>query len=120
MGQWPGARWLILLHHHLVEYPRPGAPLADRIGTALVNGHWVLQRLRRIAPRIVVLHGHRHFDWMGRCGALRILSAPSPVMGGPDAQDRHFWLHAMRPAADGGLALLAPQRVVVPGAAAPP
>ena len=120
MGAWPRARWLVMLHHHLVEYPRPGAPLADRIGTALVNGHWVLQRLRRMAPRIVVLHGHRHFDWMGRCGGLRILSAPSPVMGGPDAQERHFWLHAFRPRADGGLALLAPRRIAVPGAAAPP
>ena len=118
MAQWPQARWVVMLHHHLVEYPRPGAPLADRIGTALVNGHWVLQRLRRAAPRIVVLHGHRHFDWMGRCGGLRILSAPSPVMGAPDSAARHFWLHALRPAADGGLALLAPRRVDVPGDAA--
>lgn len=117
MAQWPAARWLVALHHHLVEYPRPGAPLADRIGTALVNGHWVLQRLRRIAPRIVVLHGHRHFDWMGRCGELRILSAPSPVMGGPNSEERHFWLHAFRAAADGGLAMLAPRRLAIPGEA---
>lgn len=117
MAVWPAARWLVALHHHLVEYPRPGAPLADRIGTALVNGHWVLQRLRRLAPRIVVLHGHRHFDWMGCCGGLRILSAPSPVMGALDDGERHFWLHAFRPAADGGLAMLAPRRIVVPGQA---
>ncbi|WP_431283754.1 metallophosphoesterase family protein [Humitalea sp. 24SJ18S-53] len=115
MAQFPAARWLIALHHHLVEYPRPGASLAERIGTALVNGHWVLQRLRRVAPRIVALHGHRHVDWMGRCGAVRILSAPSPVMGTPDGEGRYFWLHGLAPAADGGLALLAPRRVAVPG-----
>ncbi|MEO3473105.1 metallophosphoesterase [Roseomonas sp. CAU 1739] len=116
MREWPQARWLVALHHHLVEYPRPGASLADRIGTALVNGHWVLRRLRRHARRIVVLHGHRHFDWMGRSGDLRIISAPSPVMGALDREGRYFWLHALAPAADGGLALLAPQRIEVPGA----
>jgi hypothetical protein len=115
MAEWPQARWLVALHHHLVEYPRPGASLADRIGTALVNGHWVLRRLRRHARRIVVLHGHRHYDWMGRSGGLRILSAPSPVMGALDHEARHFWLHALGPAADGGLALLAPRRIEVAG-----
>lgn len=115
MDEWPQARWLVALHHHLAEYPRPGTALADRIGTALVNGHWVLGRLRRRAARIVVLHGHRHVDWMGRSEGLRILSAPSPVMGALDAEARHFWLHALGPAADGGLALLAPRRIEVPG-----
>lgn len=108
MRAWPGARWLVLLHHHLVEYPRPGAPLAARIGTALVNGHWVLGRLRRHAARIVVLHGHRHFDWMGRCGGLRILSAPSPVMGVAAGAAGRVWLHRLAPSPGGGLALLAP------------
>ena len=115
MAQHPAARWLVAMHHHLAEYPRPGATLADRIGTALVNGHWVLQRLRRFAPRILVLHGHRHVDWMGRSGGLRILSAPSPMMGALDDAERHFWLHALAPRADGGLALLAPEQIVVPG-----
>jgi hypothetical protein len=115
MREWPQARWLVALHHHLVEYPRPGASLAERIGTALVNGHWVLRRLRRHARRIVVLHGHRHYDWMGRSGALRIISAPSPVMGANDAEAAHFWLHALAPATDGGLGLLAPTRIEVPG-----
>lgn len=115
MREWPQARWIIALHHHLVEYPRPGASLADRIGTALVNGHWVLRRLRRHARRVVVLHGHRHFDWMGRSGGLRIISAPSPVMGALDGQPRHFWLHMLGADADGGLAWLAPRRVEVPG-----
>jgi hypothetical protein len=116
MAAWPAARWLVAMHHHLVEYPRPGAALAERIGTALVNGHWVLRRLRPMARRIVVLHGHRHVDWMGQCAGLRILSAPSPVMGAGDAGERHVWLHALAPAPDGGLALLAPRRIAVPAA----
>jgi hypothetical protein len=115
-AQFPAARWLVCLHHHLMEYPRPGASLAERVGTALVNGHWVVGRLRREGRRLVVLHGHRHTDWMGQVGGLRILSAPSPVMG-PAGSDttRHFWIHHLAPAADGSLALLAPERVVVPG-----
>jgi len=117
MAQYPAARWLVALHHHLVEYPRPGAALAERIGTALVNGHWALQRLRRVAARIVVFHGHRHYDWMGDCGGLRIISAPSPMMGALDSEARYFWLHALGPSADGGLALVARRRVEVPGSA---
>lgn len=117
MAQYPQARWLVALHHHLVEYPRPGAPLAERVGTALVNGHWVLGRLRRVAGRVVVLHGHRHYDWMGRSGALRIVSAPSVVMS---AGPPRFWIHALAPAADGGLAMLAPRCIEPSLAAAPP
>jgi hypothetical protein len=114
MAQYPAARWLVALHHHLMEYPRPGAALAERIGTALVNGHWVLGRLRRVASRVIVLHGHRHFDWMGRSGALRIASAPSVVMGAPDRAEAHVWIHDLAPASDGGLTMLAPRRLVVP------
>ncbi|WP_137177866.1 metallophosphoesterase [Roseomonas sp. AR75] len=115
MRQFPAARWLVCLHHHLVEYPRPGAKLADRIGTALVNGHWVVWRLRRQAQRLVALHGHRHYDWMGECGGVRILSAPSPVMGAKDPEARWFWLHGFAPGEGGALEMLAPRRVVVPG-----
>jgi hypothetical protein len=117
MAQFPQARWLVALHHHLLEYPRPGAPLAERIGTALVNGHWVLGRLRRVAARVLVLHGHRHYDWMGRSGALRIASAPSVVMS---AGQPRFWIHALAPAADGGLAMLAPRCIEPSLADAPP
>lgn len=87
-----------------------------------MNGHWAVARLRRLAPRIALLHGHRHFDWAGECGGLRILSAPSPVRGSAhDAEDRHFWLHAFAPGSGGSLEILAPERVDVPGgeAAAP-
>lgn len=115
LAAFPDARWLVLLHHHLVEYPQPGAKLADRIGTALVNGHWLLGRLRRHARRLLVLHGHRHRDWMGSCGGLRIISAPSPVMGARNDAPRHLWLHGLAPEPGGGLALRPPRRVEVPG-----
>lgn len=115
IAAWPASRWLVVLHHHLVEYPRPGATLADRVGTALVNGHWVVRRLRRVAPRILVLHGHRHFDRKGSCGGLRIVSAPSPVMGVAEDEAAHVWLHGLQAAEGGGMALLAPHRLVVPG-----
>ena len=32
------------------------------------------------------MHGHRHVDWVGACGPLRIVSAPSPVMQGPSRE----------------------------------
>lgn len=115
MRQYPQARWLVALHHHVVEYPRLGVPFADRIGTALVNGHWVLRRLRRHARRSIVLHGHRHFDWMGTSGGLRILSAPSPVMGGRDDEARYFHIHALDRGADGALDWRGTTTVPIPG-----
>ncbi|WP_261401684.1 metallophosphoesterase family protein [Chenggangzhangella methanolivorans] len=108
----PKACWLVALHHHLVEYPRATRSLSERIGTALINGSWFLRQLKPAAKRLVVMHGHRHIDWTGRCGDLRIVSAPSPVMGEP-----YFWIQrfAIR---DQGLALLEPQRVELGGSEA--
>ena len=56
------------------------------------------------------MHGHRHVDWIGACGKLRIVSAPSPVMA-PDREPTHFYVHALGPAPDNGLALMAPTRI---------
>jgi predicted MPP superfamily phosphohydrolase len=119
MRAWPASRWLVCVHHHLVEYPRPGATLAERIGTALVNGHWVVQRLRRFGARCVVLHGHRHYDWMGACGGLRILSAPSPVMGAMDDGATYFWLHGFGAGEAGALTMAPPRKLVVPPVSGP-
>lgn len=101
----PQASWLIGLHHHLVEYPRATRSLTERIGTALINGSWFLRQLKPASRRVVVMHGHRHVDWVGCCGDLRIVSAPSPVMGEP-----YFWIQRFS-ARDGRLALLRPTRV---------
>lgn len=116
MAEWPRARWLVCLHHHLVEYPKAGVKLADRIATALTNGHWVIARLRRQAARLVVLHGHRHTDWTGEVGGVRILSAPSPVMGEADpASPRYLWIQRFARGEGGALALLAAEKLTVGG-----
>jgi hypothetical protein len=115
MKQFPRAFWIVALHHHLVEYPAPAKTFAERIGTALINGTWFVRQLQSYADRVVVMHGHRHIDWVGECGGLRIVSAPSPVMEATNAQRTCFYIHTLSAAAPGRLALLAPQRVEVAG-----
>jgi predicted MPP superfamily phosphohydrolase len=111
----PKARWIVALHHHLLEYPMPVATFSERVGTALVNGSWFVRKLMPFAARIVVLHGHRHIDWIGACGAIKILSAPSPVMGATDDAPSHFYIHAVAAGPNGQLRLLPPERVEIPG-----
>lgn len=112
-ADYPDASWIVALHHHVVEYPQPAHALSERIGTALINGSWFVRHLSRFAGRAVVLHGHRHVDWIGESGGLPILSAPSPVMEGTNADDSYFYIHTLH--VDGkGLALARPERIVVP------
>lgn len=112
-AEYPEASWLIALHHHVVEYPQPAKALSERIGTALINGTWFVRRLARFAGRAVILHGHRHVDWIGESGGLPIISAPSPVMEGTNAKDSYFHIHTLH--VDGGkLALARPETIVVP------
>jgi hypothetical protein len=108
-AQYPRASWAIALHHHLVEYPwRPHA-LSERIGTALINSHWLVRRLRALADRAVIMHGHRHVEWLGECGGLTIVSAPSPVM---DAHPSCFCVHTLVRDSNGRLDLLTSERIV--------
>jgi len=116
LGAYPRACWIIALHHHLVEYPMPGVAFAERLGTALVNGSWFVRKLAPYAVRTVVMHGHRHIDWIGACGALKIVSAPSPVLEGPDHEPTHFHIHTLASGRDGQLRLLAPERVEIDAA----
>jgi hypothetical protein len=111
----PRARWIVALHHHVIEYPRPAKNLSIRIGTALVNGSWFIRRLGAFGDRAVVLHGHRHVDWIGRCGALRILSAPSPVMEATQDCATCFHIHRFAAGPAGRLLLLAPETVTLSG-----
>jgi hypothetical protein len=111
LNAYPKACWIIALHHHLVEYPMPGVAFSERLGTALVNGSWFVRQLAPFAARSVVMHGHRHIDWIGACGRLKIISAPSPVIAGPDAAATHFHIHTLAAGPDGHLRLLAPERV---------
>jgi predicted MPP superfamily phosphohydrolase len=111
----PAARWIVALHHHVVEYPMPVKAFSERIGTALINGSWFVRRLEALAGRAVVMHGHRHIDWIGACGSLKIISAPSPVMNATDDATTHFYIHTLAAGPDGQLGLLPPQRVEIAG-----
>ena len=99
--RFPQAHWIIALHHHLVEYPMSVAKLSERIGTALINGSWFIRKIKSVAPRAIVMHGHRHIDWIGSCGELKIVSAPSPVMGGTNAASTYFHIHTLAEAQTG-------------------
>src|SRR6202042_144415 len=107
---YPKARWIVASHHHMIEYPMPVAAFSERIGTALINGSWFQRMLKPYAERIIVMHGHRHVDWIGACGKLKIVSAPSPVMAS-DSKPTHFYVHALAQGADGRLALMQPTRI---------
>jgi hypothetical protein len=113
----PRARWIIALHHHLMEYPMPVTAFSERVGTALINGSWFVRKLEAYANRAVVMHGHRHIDWIGACGALKMISAPSPVMGATDDATTHFHIHTLAVCPDGKLGLLAPEQVEIAGRA---
>lgn len=113
--RYPKACWLIGLHHHPVEYPRRAKVLSERIGTTLVNGNWFLRRLASMADRAILMHGHRHIDWIGECGGLTIVSAPSPVMESRNDDASYFYIHTLEIGADNCLRLRAPQRIDVPG-----
>jgi Calcineurin-like phosphoesterase len=114
-SQFPQARWIVALHHHLIEYPMSVATFSERIGTALVNGSWFVRGLKSIAARTVVMHGHRHIDWIGSCGRLKIISAPSPVMGAKNDASTYFHIHTLAAGPDGQLSLLPPERVEIAG-----
>lgn len=116
---YPRASWIVALHHHVAEYPRPAKTLSVRIGTALINGNWFVRRLKPLAGRAVLMHGHRHIDWIGECGGIPIISAPSPVMEATDDQATCFYIHALAAGPDQRLRLLRPQRITVAGEAGP-
>jgi hypothetical protein len=116
--QFPRARWIVALHHHVMEYPKPVKTFSERVGTALINGSWFVRQLQRLVPGAVVMHGHRHIDWIGECGGLRIVSAPSPVMEATDADPTRCYIHTFAAGPQARLCLLAPERVDLSGNAA--
>jgi hypothetical protein len=61
------------------------------------------------------MHGHRHIDWIGTCGPLKIISAPSPVMDATDDEPTHFYIHTLAAGSNGQLGLLSPQCVEIAG-----
>jgi Calcineurin-like phosphoesterase len=117
LSSFPNSSWIVALHHHLIEYPMPVNALSERIGTALINGTWFVRQLKPFADRVLILHGHRHKDWIGRVGALKIISAPSPVMDAPDVGSTHFHIHSIATHPTGTLRLLRPQQITIAGRA---
>ena len=117
MERHPKSGWIVAIHHHVVEYPLPVKVFSERIGTALINGNWLIKRLRPFADRIIVMHGHRHIDWIGRVGDLTIVSAPSPVMSAGDHDATYFYIHTVHLKPSGGIQLAPPLRVSVDGTA---
>jgi 3',5'-cyclic AMP phosphodiesterase CpdA len=118
VDRFPHAHWIIALHHHLVEYPMSVAKFSERIGTALINGSWFIRKIKSVAPRAIVMHGHRHIDWTGACGKLKIVSAPSPVMGAANDASTYFLIHTLTTGPGGQICLLEPERVGIAGASA--
>lgn len=109
ISQFPEAAWIIALHHHLVEYPMPVKAFSERVGTALINGSWFVRSMQKFADRAIVMHGHRHIDWIGACGVLKIVSAPSPVM----SSGGYFYIHRLMREPNGSLCLAEPERVEI-------
>ena len=115
--QFPKAQWIVALHHHLVEYPTRALALSERIGTALINGSWFVRQVQRLSRRAIVMHGHRHIDWIGRCGRLVIVSAPSPVMEAREADTTSFYIHTLGVDDRGRYLMAHPERVEIAGVA---
>jgi 3',5'-cyclic AMP phosphodiesterase CpdA len=111
----PRYAWIILLHHHVVEHPRESISLSERIGLALVNAPDVLAALAPHAARILVLHGHRHRDWIGAYGDVVLGSAPSASLGadGADKYRGSFHVHELAFGDEGSVRLTKTERVNV-------
>lgn len=112
---YPDACWIVALHHHVVEYPWAAKALSERVGTALINGNWFVRVLQPLTGRAVLMHGHRHIDWIGEIAGIPIVSAPSPVMEVTNEYDTAFYIHTLAIGPDGQLSLLKPERIVVKG-----
>ena len=112
---YPKACWIIALHHHVIEYPWAAKALSERVGTALINGNWFIRTLKPLLGRAILMHGHRHIDWIGECAGLPIISAPSPVMEVTNEKPTAFYIHTLAIGAGGQLELLPPERIVVDG-----
>ena len=112
----PRRAWMILLHHQVVEYPVASISLRYRIGLALVNAPDVLAAIAPYASRVLILHGHRHTDWIGTCGDVVLCSAPSASLGSSHGAEKYrgsFHVHEIASGADGGIRLITTQRVKV-------
>jgi 3',5'-cyclic AMP phosphodiesterase CpdA len=116
LNAFPDRGWIILLHHHVVEYPVASVKLADRIALSLMNAPDVLRALARHATHVVIFHGHRHHDWIGTKGDVVLCSAPSVSLGsvGPDLYRGSFHVNELALTGGGAVRLMSSERVMVP------
>jgi 3',5'-cyclic AMP phosphodiesterase CpdA len=115
LNAFPERPWLLLLHHHVVEYPVGSVNLGDRIALSLMNAPDVLAAIARHASRVVIFHGHRHHDWIGTSGGVVLCSAPSVSLGsvGPDVYKGSFHVNELALTGGGGLRLASSEHVRV-------
>jgi 3',5'-cyclic AMP phosphodiesterase CpdA len=117
LNAFPERAWIILLHHHVVEYPVGPARLGDRIALSLMNAPDVLSAVARHRSRVVIFHGHRHHDWIGTSGGVVLCSAPSVALGsvGPDLYRGSFHVNELALTGGGNMRLASSERVMISG-----
>jgi hypothetical protein len=115
MAGFGDAKWLIALHHQVTEYAEFGIPLKERFGLSLINAADLLTSIGDHARQVVVLHGHRHRNWIGVCGELKLCSAPSATLGAHDAKYAQglFHLHEISYGNADHIAIAGTETVVV-------
>jgi hypothetical protein len=87
-----------------------GVSLRDRIGLALMNAPDLLAAITPHAGRTVILHGHRHIDWVGITGETVLYSAPSVTLGMEEYRGR-FSIHEFSVSPTGRIQITANDRV---------
>jgi hypothetical protein len=115
LNAFPDRAWLILLHHHVVEYPVDSVKLSDRIALSLMNASDVLSAIGGHASHVVIFHGHRHHDWIGTKGGVVLCSAPSVSLGsvGPNLYRGSFHVNELALVGGGAVRLTSSERVMV-------
>jgi len=110
-----GATWLVVLHHQVIEYPSRGTSLKERAGLCLVNAPDLLSAIKDKFSKTLILHGHRHRDWLGSCGGLGLCSAPSVTLGAYNQRYERgaFHIHDLAQDAHGNLIILKTDEVAV-------
>jgi predicted phosphodiesterase len=115
LNAFPERSWLLLLHHHVVEYPVRSASLSARIALSLMNAPDLLSAVAPHASHVVIFHGHRHHDWIGTKGDVVLCSAPSVALGsiGPHRHRGSFRVNELALAGGGVIRLISSERVKV-------
>jgi hypothetical protein len=115
LNTFPESAWLILLHHHVVEYPVRSTTLKARIALSLMNAPDLLSAVAAHASRVVIFHGHRHHDWIGTKGDVVLCSAPSVALGsiGPHRHRGSFRVNELALVGGGAIRLNSSERVMV-------